>query len=256
MAERLSIGGVELDILRRGAGRPILLLHGFEPVSPRAPFLDALSDHAEVIAPSHPGFGRSPRPEDFDTVYDLVRLYLDVLDGLPYDAVTLLGLSFGGWLAAELATVCSHRIDTLVLVDAVGIKISGPETPDILDVFNTSPAEVHRRSWHAPDQWAPDFDAMSDEELIAHHRNRESLCLYAWRPYMYNPRLRRWLRRITVPTLVLWGASDRIVTPAYGRAYADLIPGAHFETIARAGHRPEIEQPEAFVERIVAFLKE
>jgi pimeloyl-ACP methyl ester carboxylesterase len=245
----------ELDILRRGSGRPLLLLHGFEPVSPRAPFLDALSDHAEVIAPSHPGFGRSPRG-DFDTVDDLVRVYLELLDGLPYDVVTILGLSFGGWLAAEISTLCRHRIDKLVLVDPVGIKVSGPETSDILDVFNTSPAEVHRRSWHDPVTWAQDFDAMSDEELVAHHRNRESLCLYAWRPYMYNPSLRRWLRRITVPTLVLWGASDRIVTPAYGRAYADLIPGARFETIDRAGHRPEIEQPEAFVERVVAFLKE
>jgi pimeloyl-ACP methyl ester carboxylesterase len=256
MDERVSIRGVELDLLRRGAGRPILLLHGFEPVGSRVPFLDLLGEHAEVIAPTHPGFGRSPRPEDFDTVYDLVRLYLDVLDSLPYDAVTLLGLSFGGWLAAEIVVTCTHQVERLVLVDAVGIKVSGRETPDILDVFNTSPAEVHRRSWHAPDRWAPDFDAMSDEELTAHHRNRESLCLYAWRPYMYNPRLRRWLRRITVPTLVLWGASDRIVTPAYGRAYADLIPGAQFETIARAGHRPELEQPEAFVDRIVAFLKE
>jgi pimeloyl-ACP methyl ester carboxylesterase len=245
----------ELDILRRGAGRPLLLLHGFEPVSPRAAFLDALSDHTEVIAPSHPGFGLSPRAE-YDTVGDLVRVYLELLDGLPCEAVTVLGLSFGGWLAAEIATLCHHRIDKLILVDAVGIKVSGPETPDILDVFNTSPAEVHRRSWHDPATWTPDFDAMSDEELVAHHRNRESLCLYAWRPYMYNPSLRRWLRRITVPTLVLWGESDRIVTPAYGRAYADLIPGARFETIERAGHRPEMEQPEAFVERIVAFLKE
>jgi pimeloyl-ACP methyl ester carboxylesterase len=245
----------DLDILRRGAGRPLLLLHGFEPVSPRAPFLDALGDHAEIIAPSHPGFGRSPRA-DFDTVEDLVRVYLELIDGLPHDTVTLLGLSFGGWLAAEIATLCRHRIDKLILVDAVGIKVSGPETPDILDVFNTSPAEVHRRTWHDPVAWTPDFDAMSDEELVAHHGNRESLCLYAWRPYLYNPRLRRWLRRITVPTLVLWGASDRIVTPAYGRAYADLIPGARFETIEGAGHRPEIEQPGAFVEHVLGFLKE
>jgi pimeloyl-ACP methyl ester carboxylesterase len=73
---------------------------------------------------------------------------------------------------------------------------------------------------------------------------------------MYNPHLRRWLPRISVPTLLLWGASDRVVTPAYGRAYAASIPGARFELIERAGHHPEIEQPEAFVERVLAFLKE
>ena len=256
MTERLSIRGMELELLRRGAGRPLLLLHGFEPVSPQAPFVELLGEHAEIIAPSHPGFGRSPRPDDFDSVYDLVRLYLDVLESLPYDAVTLLGLSFGGWLAAEIAVMGSRRVERLVLADAVGIKVSDRETPDILAVFNTSPAEVRRRTWHDAKAWAPDFDAMSDDELIAHHRNRESLCLYAWHPYMYDPKLRRWLRRIAVPTLVLWGASDRIVTPEYGRAYAEAIPGSRFELIERAGHRPEIERPEAFVEQIVAFLKE
>ena len=253
--ERLSIRGIELDVRRRGAGRPLLLLHGPQTVDPRAPFVDLLARHAEIIAPSHPGFGNSARPDDFDTVYDLVHLYLDLLDGLPRDQVTLVGLSFGGWLAAEIAVTCSHRLDKLVLVDAVGIKVSGRETPDILDVFNTSPQEVQRRSWHDAGRWAPDFDAMSDEELIVYHRNREALCRYAWHPYMYNPRLRRWLGRIRVPSLVLWGASDRIVTPAYGRAYAEAIPGARFELIEGAGHHPETEQPEGFVSRIAAFLK-
>jgi pimeloyl-ACP methyl ester carboxylesterase len=170
--------------------------------------------------------------------------------------VTLLGLSFGGWLAAELAVACRHRIDKLILVDAVGIKVSGPETPDILDVFNTSPAEVRRRAWHDPARSAPDFDEMVDDALVAHARSRDALCLYAWHPYMYTPQLRRWLGTIRVPTLVLWGASDGIVTPDYGRAYARLIPGARFELIADAGHHPEIERPDAFVERVVAFLKE
>jgi len=254
--ERLSVRGIELEVLRRGAGHPVLLLHGPRTVHPQAPFLDLLSRHAEVVAPSHPGFGHSPLPDDFDTVYDLVHLYLDVLEHQPYPTMTLLGLPFGGWLAAEIAATCSHRVDKLILVDAVGIKVGDRETRDIVDVVNTSPQEVRRRSWHDPGTWAPDFDAMSDDELIVHHRNWESLCRYAWHPCLYNPRLRRWLPRITVPTLLLWGASDQIVTPAYGRAYSDLIPGSRFELIERAGHYPEIEQPEAFVERVAAFLRE
>jgi pimeloyl-ACP methyl ester carboxylesterase len=253
--ERLLVGDIELEVIRRGAGRPILLLHGMQNIDLRARFLDLLGGRAAIIAPSHPGFGHSARPADVDTVYDLVHLYLDVLETLPYERVTLVGLSFGGWLAAELAVKCCHRLDRLVLVDAFGIKISDRETPDILDVFNTSPQEVQRRSWHDLGKWAPDFNAMSDDELVVRARNWEALCLYGWHPYMYNPQLKRWLHRITVPTLVLWGASDGIVPPSYGRAYSALIPGARFELIAEAGHHPEIEQPEACVDRIAAFLE-
>lgn len=254
--DRLSLRGVDLEILRRGRGRPVVLLHGMTPVDPLAPFVDLLAAGAEVIAPTHPGFGHSRRPDDFDTVYDLVHLYLELLDRLSLDEVTLVGLSFGGWLAAEVAVACPHRLGRLVLVDAVGIKVSGPDTADILDVFNTSPAEVRRREWHAPTKWAPDYDAMEDEAVVAHARNRDALCLYAWQPYLYNPQLRRWLARIAAPTLVLWGASDGIVTPAYGRAYANLIPGARFELVDEAGHHPEIEQAAGVAERVLGFVEE
>lgn len=254
VAERLSVGGVELDVLRRGAGRPLLLLHGMQTIDPQARFLDLLGRGCEIIAPSHPGFGLSARPPEFETVYDLVHLYLDVLEALPYEKVALVGLSFGGWLAAEVAIKCSHRIDKLVLVDAFGIKVSDRETRDILDVFNTSPQEVQRRSWHDPGQWAPDPNALSDDALVVRARNWEALCLYGWHPYMYNPQLKRWLRRIAVPTLVLWGASDGVVTPSYGRAYSALIPGSRFELIEGAGHHPEIEQAEAFADAVAGFL--
>jgi len=248
--------GVDLEILRRGTGRPLVVLHGLAPLDADAPVLDLLAAHAEIIAPTHPGFGHTKRPDDFDTVGDLVHLYLDLLARLPADRVTLMGLSFGGWLAAEIVATYTPRVEKLVLVDAVGIKVSDRETPDILDLFNASPAEVRRRRWHDPDRFAPDYDAMEDDALVAHARNRDALCLYAWHPYMHNPQLKRWLPRIAVPTLVLWGASDGVVTPAYGRAYSALIPGARFEVIGAAGHHPEIEQPETFVERVGAFLKE
>jgi pimeloyl-ACP methyl ester carboxylesterase len=253
-AEWLSVGNMTLEVVRRGGGRPVLLLHGFQNIDARAPFLDLLSQHTEVIAPSHPGFGRSTRPSDFETVYDLVHLYLDLLEGLPYEKVSLVGLSFGGWLAAEIAVKCGHRLDRLVLVDALGIKLSDRETPDILDVFNTSPREVQQRSWHDPARWAPNFDAMTDDELVIRARNWEALCLYGWHPYMYNPQLKRWLRRIKTPTLVLWGASDRIVKCSYGQAYSELIPGARLQLIEGAGHHPETEKPETFVDRVVKFL--
>jgi pimeloyl-ACP methyl ester carboxylesterase len=254
--DRVTVRGIELETVRRGAGRPILLLHGFQTIDPEARFVGLLGRHGEIIAPSSPGFGQSPRPKDFDTVYDLVHLYLEFVDALPGEKVALIGFSFGGWLAAEVAAACSHRLDKLILVDPVGIKISDRETRDILDIFNQSPDEVRQKSWHDPHRFAPDFNAMSDEALVTYAHNREALCLYAWHPYMYNPQLPRWLGRIKAPTLLLWGESDGVVTPDYGRAYSRLIPGSRFELIERAGHHPEVEQPEAFAERVSRFLEE
>jgi len=251
--ERMTVNGVELEVLHRGAGAPVVLLHGMDTVRSTAPFLDLLGRHVEIIAPSAPGFGHSPRPTDFDTIYDLTRLYLALLDQLPYEKVTLMGLSFGGWLAAEVAVASCHRIANLILVDPLGIKLGRPEERDILDVFNVHPAEVRRQSWADPAK-APDYDAMTDDELVIHARNWEALCLYGWHPYMHNPRLKNWLGRIAAQTLVLWGDRDGIVTPDYGRAYAKLIPGAEFALVEGAGHHPEEEQPERFVERVMGFL--
>jgi pimeloyl-ACP methyl ester carboxylesterase len=256
-----------LEVLRRAgpAGEPpILLLHGIDTIRRDAPFLDGLAALGEVVAPSHPGFGNSPRPEDFDTVYDLVHLYLSVLDAMPSDRVRMVGFSFGGWIAAEVAATGHLKLDRLVLVDPVGIKLGGREERDIAHFFNTSPEELNRRAWHDPAQRPPGAyglgwhaaigDAMSDEDMVRLARGWDALCLYGWRPHMFNPQLKHWLHRISVPTLVLSGESDRIVTPDYGRGYAGLIHGARFETIAAAGHHPELEQPGAFVERIAAFF--
>ncbi|HEV2334526.1 MAG TPA: alpha/beta hydrolase [Stellaceae bacterium] len=269
MNERLCVGPLDLEVLRRGPTganrRPILLVHGVNPVSAGAPFLDLLAEHGDIIAPSSPGFGSSPRPEDFDTMYDLVHLYREVLDGLSEPAA-MIGFSFGGWIAAEVAAGGHPKLDRLILVDPVGIKLGGREERDIVHFFNTSPAELTRRAWHDPARrpaglhglgWqAAIDDTMSDAEMITLARNWDALCLYAWRPHMYNPQLKHWLRRITVPALVLWGTSDGIVTPDYGRAYAGLIPGARFAAIEEAGHHPELEQPRAFVDQVARFLKE
>jgi pimeloyl-ACP methyl ester carboxylesterase len=252
--ETLSVGGIELETLRRGRGRKLFLLHGLATIPPQARFLDLLAGRAEIIAPASPGFGRSPRPDDVADVYDLVHLYLELLEKFADEPVSVIGFSFGGWIAAEIAAACCHRIERLVLVDALGIKISGRETPDIFDIFNAHPRDVESRRWRDPARWSPDFNAMSDDEIVLHARNREALCLYGWHPYMHNPRLKRWLARIKVPTLVLWGAQDGIVAPGYGRTYSELIPGARFVLIDEAGHHPEIEQPEAFVDHVLAFL--
>src|SRR5438067_3056556 len=164
-AGRMTVNGIELEVLRRGAGRPLVLLHGFDTVGPQASFLERLGQHAEIIAPSLPGFGNSPRPPDFDTMYDLVRLCLALIDDLPYQEMDLVGLSFGGWLAAEVAVASCHRLRKLILADPVGIKLSGPTERDILDIFNLNPAAVRRAAWREESK-APAYDAMSDEEQV------------------------------------------------------------------------------------------
>jgi pimeloyl-ACP methyl ester carboxylesterase len=268
--EQFSLGPFKLEILRCAGGRPgaspLLLVHGINNISPVSPFLDGLAEHGEIIAPSHPGFGNSPRPDDFDAIYDLVRLYLAVLDDLTDEKATMIGFSFGGWIAAEVAVCRPRKLDRLVLVDPVGIKISGREERDIVHFFNTGPDELNRRAWHDPAKRPPGIyglgwqstisDAMSDEEMITLARNWDALCLYGWRPHMFNPQLKQWLHRIAVPTLVLWGAGDRIVTPEYGRVYSSLIPGARFEILEAAGHHPEFEQPCIFAKAVGDFVDE
>jgi pimeloyl-ACP methyl ester carboxylesterase len=259
------ISGVDLEVIRGGSGPTVLLLHGPTVYSPEAPFLALLARQASVLAPSHPGFGGSARPDDFDTVYDLVHFYQDLLDTLPDEKLTLIGCSFGGWLAAELAINYGHRLARLILVDPVGIKVGGREERDVVHHFNTSPAELARRAWHDPSRqrpgllglgWQQHLETTPDEEITRLARGWDALCLYAWRPHLYNPKLKHWLHRIAVPTLLLWGASDRIATPEYGRAYSELIPGARLELIPEAGHHPELEQPAAFAEHVTRFLKE
>ena len=256
----------ELEILRAGGqcADTLLLIHGVNPISPKARFVTELARFRNVIAPSHPGFGASPLPANFDTMYDLVNLYLDVLDNLPDGEVAVAGFGFGGWIAAELAVAGHPRLRRLILVDAVGIKIGGREERDIVHMFNTNPSELDRRSWHDPAArpagiyglgWQATIgDEMTDAEMVTLARNWDSLCLFGWRPHMYNPQLKHWLHRIRVPTLVVWGEGDGIVTPDYGRHYASLIPGAVFETIATAGHHPELEQPDAFAACVERFL--
>lgn len=248
-----AVAGITLETLHRGSGRPILVLHGPDPLPSDAPALARLAALGSVHAPSHPGFGGSPRPDGFETVYDLVNLYAALLDDLREPAV-LIGCSFGGWIAAELALACPHRITQLVLADTLGIRISAdPLERDIMDFFNTHPREVKRRSWHDPAR-APDYDSMSDAALIRQARNRDALCLYGWDPHMYNPRLHAWLHRIRTRTLILWGESDQVVTPDYGRAWAHRIPGAQFAPVPAAGHHPELEQPDVFADRVAGFL--
>jgi pimeloyl-ACP methyl ester carboxylesterase len=251
----LTVHGVRLEAIERGQGRPILLLHGEDGLDQQAPFLDLLAACGHLIAPSHPGFGHSPDAESVDTVDDLAYLYLDLLTEQSLREVTVIGLSLGGWVAAEMAVKSTARLAKLILVAPLGIKVGDRETRDIPDIFALPVEEVARLKYHDPSRAAVDYAALSDDALTVIARNREATALYAWEPYFHNPKLRQRLHRIDIPTLLLWGASDHFVTPGYyGAAYRDAIPGARLEIIEHAGHLPQMEQPDAFAERIRAFI--
>ena len=258
--QTLTVGGVALEVFSRGQGEPVLVLHDCEYLNAWHPFLEALAGSFSVLAPSHPGFGRSELPQDFDSVDDLAYFYLDLLRSLPAGPVHLVGLGLGGWIAAEMAVRCTHDIERLVLVDAVGIKISDRTDRDVADTFVVGPRELLELAWHDPaagerQMRLPGLGSLPEAELVSLLRNRQSAALFTWKPFMHNPKLRRRLARIDRPTLVLWGESDRIVRPEYGRAYARLIPGARFQTIPAAGHYPYLERPEAFVSAVTVFFQ-
>jgi pimeloyl-ACP methyl ester carboxylesterase len=249
-----DIAGVRIELVKRGSGRPLLLLHPAIGIKPTDAVIDHLAGSFAVLAPSHPGFGRSELPRAITTVDDLAYFYLDVMDALDLRGVVLAGVSFGGWIAAEIAVKSTARISHLVLADAVGIKVGDREHPDIVDVFTTRQSDIDRFAYHDPGIAALDHATISEHDAQIMFRNREATALFAWSPYMYDPKLAGRLHRIRVPTLLLWGASDRIAPPDYGRAYSKLIPGAQFELIEQAGHYPHIERPDLFSQRIVDFV--
>jgi pimeloyl-ACP methyl ester carboxylesterase len=257
--ERRTVDGVTLHLFCGGQGPTLLVLHDCEVMTEWQPFHTALATRFTVLAPSHPGFGASERVETIDSVDDLAYLYMDFVAGLGPPPVDVLGLGMGGWIAAEMAVRCSHHLRHLVLADSVGIKVSGRTEVDIVETFILNREQLLEVGWHDPALGAermqlPGAPGLADEALLTLIRNREAAARLAWKPFMHNPTLRRWLRRISVPTLVLWGESDRIVRPDYGRAFQQAIPGAQFQLIPAAGHYPYLEQPDAFVAAVTAFL--
>ena len=253
--ERIDIGETLIEALVHGDGRPLLFLHGIDYFAEQIPFLYRLSEHFRVIAPRHPGFGATRRPAWMRTVGDIAYLYLDLLDRLALDDVLLVGSSFGGWVAMELAVRSTARLAGLVLIDSLGLKFGGRDEVEITDIFALSASEVVTHNFADPSR-APDYAALDDAAVEEVARDREAAVLYGWRPYMHNPSLKHWLHRLKLPNLVIWGERDRIVAPAYGAHLTQRLPGARFVPIANAGHYPQIEQPEKVASTIETFAKE
>ena len=182
-------------------------------------------------------------------------LYLDLLDEMNLQDVSVIGFSVGGWLACEIATKNDSRLKKLILVDPVGIKNGGPYDRDIEDIYYNQFAAVKKMKFHDIDKDPRILTEMSDAEAMDEARARESTARLCWDPYFHNPSLRNRLNRIKLKTLVIWGKNDGIVKPAYGRGYAKRIASSKLVTIPKAGHFPHIEQEEEFMKQVRAFLR-
>jgi pimeloyl-ACP methyl ester carboxylesterase len=246
-------GTVEVSVTDKGEGRPFLLLHGGGGPLTVNGFTDLLAAQrpARVITPTHPGFGGTPRPDSLTSVQGLAALYIALLAELGLRDVTVIGNSIGGWIAAEMALLDTNRINGFVLVDAVGIEVPGHP---IADFFSLTPRQVAELSYHDPDRFGIDPSKLPPEALKAMAGNRATLGIYAGTS-MNSADLAERLAGVTTPSLVVWGDSDQIADAAYGRAFAEAIPGARFQLLKDTGHLPQIETPGQLLDAIWAFVE-
>ena len=245
----IAARGTRIRVLRGGKGPPLIFLHGASGHVGWLPFLERLSQNFDVIAPEHPGFGGSDDPTWLDRTSDLACFHLDLIDALKLDGVHLMGTSLGGWTAAELAVRNTSRLASLTLVCAVGIAADGVPMDDI---FRISAEENARRFYFDPQRVQCRLDALATADVRVVAKNRSTVVRLGY-PHFLNPDLAKWLHRIDVPTLLLWGENDGLVPPRFGHAYRELIPKSELVVIPRAGHAPFEEQPEAFLDAFEAF---
>ena len=242
----LEVEGVLVSVLRGGSGTPLLFLHGSDAFGDWQPFMEELARRYDVIVPDHPGFGRSDTPPWLDTIGDLAHFYRSFIEALGLHDVVLAGHGLGGWIACELALRDTCELRARVLVDAAGL----PLTVDGVDTFMCSPDELRNASYvdvaRAP--------ALGDVERGQQAKNALMTARVGWRPRFYDPQLAKWLHRLRLATLVVWGAGDAIFPPRQAAAFAAAIAGARTLIIPDAGHLPHLETPQAFAAGVGAFI--
>ena len=239
--EHRQIAGSRIHILKSGSGSAVLSIHSIEGNLGWLPYLDALSQSACVYAPTHPGYGASERPEWLETISDLARFYLWMLQELELDKVHLIGGFMGGWIAAEMAVMCPQALHSLTLIGTAGVR---PSEGEIADIFLMGEEETINLAIGDP---SPITTRLETEEQNVRIRGREMTTRLCWKPYMYDPSLIHLLPRVDVRTLVVWGEHDHIVPVNAGERIARAMPNARLEIVAGAGHLPHIEKPEEVI---------
>lgn len=248
----IEAGGTKLHVMRAGRGRPVLVLHHETGTLDNLPFYDALAANHAVIVPHHPGYSRSERPDWMRSVRDIAVVYRGLLSELKVAKPALVGLGFGGWIAAEMATMAPADLSHLVLVGAMGIK---PPQGDILDLAVTGYMDYARAAFH--DQKA--FDRVygaepSVDQLEMWDICREMSFRIAWKPYMYSQTLPYLLKTMRAPALIVWGDDDKVVPISAGKRYLESLPDAHLEIVRSCGHAVDMEQPEALAKLVINFI--
>jgi len=241
----ISLAGADVLLADRDRSRPFLLLHGGGGAATMAGFADLLAErtHSRVLLPTHPGFGGTNRPDALATTKDLAATYIALLDAFELSDVTLIGNSFGGWVAAEIALLGSPRVSGAVIVDGIGIEVA--DHP-VTSVSGLTPAELAQLSFHDPTR-APRPPAGGGPGPSP---DVQALIGYAG-PTMSDPTLAGRLGAVELPVQVIWGESDGIVSPDYGRAYADALPHSTLTVLPRTGHLPQVETPEELLGAIL-----
>jgi len=248
--------GVKLHVSRAGSGRPLLVLHHETGTLDRLPFYDALAAQYDVMVPHHPGYSRSPRPDWMRSVRDIAVVYRGLLAELKVEKAALVGLGFGGWIAAEMASMAPADLSHLVLVGAMGIKPPpGDKGGDILDLAVTGYMDYARAGFY--DQKA--FDKVYGAEPPTDQLEMWDICRemsfrIAWKPYMYSQTLPHLLGSVRVPSLVVWGDHDKVVPQSAAAVYAKALPNAKTEIVKDCGHCVDMEQPDALAKLVTNFI--
>jgi pimeloyl-ACP methyl ester carboxylesterase len=243
-----GIGPVDVTVADYGSGQPFLLLHGGAGPQSVTAFADkfAAAHDVRVLVPTHPGFGGTPRPEALASIPGLAALYNTLLAQLGLQDVTVIGNSIGGWITAEIALLKSPRVSGIVLIDAVGIEVPGYP---VADFFALTMDQFFDRAFHDPGKFRIDPATLPPAAQAAAAGNRAAIAAYAGAS-MTDPALAGRLGSLEIPALVLWGESDRIVEPGYGRAYAAAIPMARFQLLTETGHQAQMETPDQVMHAI------
>lgn len=237
-----------------GSGPIVLLLHGGGGPFTVQSIATHLSQTMHVIMPTHPGWNGTERPAWLSTMPELARVYVQMLKSQGYHDVLVIGSSMGGWIGCEMAIHTAlhddaHLLTGLAVIDAPGIAIPGQP---IRDFFALDARGIAEYSYHDPARFYIDPATVPPEQAARQRANMTTMRVFAG-DQMYDPTLLARLGQIQIPTFVLWGDSDRIVTPAYGQALAAAIPTARFSLVTDAGHLPHFEQPQATFAALDAF---
>ncbi len=246
-----DIAGSKMHLSRAGKGKTVLVLHHDIGTPDRLPFYDALAEHFDVLVPHHPGWGKSQRPEWLRHPRDIGAMHAWLLAELGVTDVSLVGLGFGGWIAAEMASQSPERYRALSLIAPMGIK---PPEGDIADQAIVSYLDYPQAGFHSEAAFAKVYGDVSHDQLEAWDVCREMCFRTAWKPYMYSQTLPHLLGGVRAPAQVIWGDDDRIVPISAGHVYTKSLRNATMTTIAACGHFAEMEQPAEIAKLVTGFI--